>query len=552
MGALTLITSGRAVDGKKALGMRLVDALYPKAFFEDGLRKFVDELLGGRGRAQVLARRKRRKAGARFLEGTVVGRALVYRKTRASIEKAGHGHYPAPLAALAVLRKTRRGSLERGLRIEREAFALLAATDVSKSLIRVYTAGEDLKKAVPASGSPRSIETAAVLGSGVMGGAIAWLLSDRDIPVTMVDLEWDFVRKGFESAKGVYDELRRAGKTDERNVGLKMHKISGSTDYGHLAGKGLVVEAIVERLDVKRAALAKAEEAAGDQAILASNTSSLSISAMASALKKPDRFGGFHFFNPVSRMPLVEVVAGERTSADTVATLVAFAKALRKTPVVVKDSPGFLVNRILMAYLNEAALMVEEGVDYDAVDRAVFGFGMPMGPFTLLDEIGIDIASEVGKSLAGAFESRVKASTLFEALREAKLLGKKTGAGFYLHGRGGRAVNPKAMALVRGRYAARNGKGYSADQIVRRCIYLMINEASLCLQEGIVERPDFLDMALILGIGFPPFRGGLLRFADSIGVSSVVDSLKALEQELGGRFEPSALLVEKAARGFYG
>ena len=463
-----------------------------------------------------------------------------------------------------MLRRTRRGSLERGLRIEREAFSRLAATEVSKSLIRVYSAGEELKKAAPISGTPHNVSSAAVLGAGVMGGAIAWLMSDRDIPVTMVDLQWDFVRKGFQSAKGIYDELKAAGRIDERQVGLKMLKISGSTDYGHLAGKDLVVEAIVERLDVKRAALARAEEAVGEGAVLASNTSSLSISAMASALKRPDCFGGFHFFNPVNRMPLVEVVAGPRTSSDTIATLVAFAKTLRKTPVVVKDSPGFLVNRILMAYLNEAALMVEEGIDYDAVDRAVFGFGMPMGPFTLLDEIGIDIASEVGKSLAAAFESSVEprspfdASSLFELLREAKLLGKKTRAGFYLHGGGQRTVNPKAEELIReryhsrARYSSRDGKGVSADEIVRRCIYPMINEAALCLQEGIVERPDFLDMALILGIGFPPFRGGLLRFADSVGVASVVDSLRTLEQEGGSRFAPSAMLLDKAGRGFYG
>jgi 3-hydroxyacyl-CoA dehydrogenase/enoyl-CoA hydratase/3-hydroxybutyryl-CoA epimerase len=363
------------------------------------------------------------------------------------------------------------------------------------------------------------------------------------------------VGKAFAEAAGYYEQLIRLGKIRRHEVDLNMHRISGTLDYSGFADADIVIEAIVEKMAAKKAVLAEVEDAVSADAVICSNTSALSISEMGTVLENPARFVGMHFFNPVNRMPLVEVVAGKDSSDQSVASVVALVRALRKTPVVVKDSPGFLVNRILIPYLNEAGLLLQEGAGIERIDRLAEAFGMPMGPCVLADETGIDVGFKVVQELEAAFSPRLQAAPVLASMIEAGLLGKKTGKGFYLHEVKPRMVNGEAVKVVEGFASDRTKTDRLSDQeIIDRLILIMVNEAAMCLQEGVVKRTDYLDMALIAGIGFPPFRGGLLRHADERGISEIMTRLRELRAICGYRFDPAGLLLEMEGNGtgFYG
>ncbi len=589
--ALKMILAGKPVDAKSALRIGLVDALFPKEFLAEKSVGFLEGVLAVGG-----ARPARRRArGAFLLEGNPVGRAILYGRARAEVRKRSGRHYPAPFAAIEVIRRTYRArgkeapartadrrALERGLAAERSAFAALHPGQVSRNLLRLFFTGEALKKetgkglaastglkkghegpssasasSLPAGARPfpngkpaRTIAAAGVLGAGVMGGGIAWLFASNRIPVRMKDIAWEAVAKGFSSASLAFGELVKRKRLEARAADLAMHRISGTIDFSGFSSLDVVIEAIVERVTVKREALSELEKHLRPDALIATNTSSLSVSEIAKGLERPERFAGMHFFNPVNRMPLVEIVPGERTSPETVTALVALAKRLGKSPIVVRDRPGFLVNRVLLAYLGEAVLLFEQGVDFLLIDRILEEFGMPMGPFTLIDEVGNDIAFEVAKVLSAAYGERIPLPKALGTLTEEKhLLGRKGGAGFYLYA--GKRKRPNGA--VRALFPAKRPR-MGAEEIRDRLLFAMVNEASRCLEEGIVERPDYLDMALILGIGFPPFRGGILRYADDCGPARVVERLERFRESAGERFAPSALLARMAQEGdsFYG
>jgi 3-hydroxyacyl-CoA dehydrogenase/enoyl-CoA hydratase/3-hydroxybutyryl-CoA epimerase len=321
-----------------------------------------------------------------------------------------------------------------------------------------------------------------------------------------------------------------------------MGLILPTLDYSGFGLCDVVIEAVVENMDVKKRVFADLDRAA-PRAVLVTNTSSLSVAEMASAVADPSRVAGMHFFNPVHKMPLVEVIRAAKTSDEAVATVVQFSRDLKKTPLVVKDAPGFLVNRVLMALLNEAGWLYEEGTPVADVDRALLGFGLPMGAFLLLDEIGLDIGSKVAHVLSAAFGERMKPSGTLERLVEKKWLGKKSGTGFYLHGRKRPAPNPGLPPPARG------GRAAAAEEIVARCIGVMVNEASRCLEEGVVREPADVDLGMILGTGFPPFRGGLLCHADAAGTGRVLADLERFRGATGAaRFAPAKLLEDLGRR----
>jgi len=552
--ALTMILTGKPVDAKTAQRIGLADALYPREFLSEKRAAFLAGVLAPGGSRELLARRP---PGVGFLlERNPIGRAILYRRSRAEVVKRSGRHYPAPLAAIEVIRHTYRPSRPdlrgrsanrharaRGLSLERRTFASLHPGPVSRNLLGLFLTSEALKKE-RGSGTSRTIAAAGVLGAGVMGGGIAWLFASNQIPVRMKDIAWEAIGKGFSSASQAFGELVKRRRLEARVADLAMHRITGTIDFSGFASLDLVIEAIVEKVAVKRQALAELESHVREDALLATNTSSLSVSEIAEGLAHPERFAGMHFFNPVNRMPLVEIIPGERTSAETVTALVAMAKRLGKTAVVVRDRPGFLVNRVLLAYLGEAALLLERGVDFLLIDRILVEFGMPMGPFTLIDEVGHDVAFEVAKVLSAAYGERIplpKAlGTLYE---EHHLLGKKGGAGFYLYK--GKAKRPNGA--VRALFPAK--RRMNPDEIRDRLLLAMVNEAARCLEEGIVERPDYLDMAFILGVGFPPFRGGILRYADDYGPARVVERLEQLRGSSGERFAPAPLLTRIAKEG---
>lgn len=552
---LPMILTGKPANGKKALKIKLVDELVSAEFVREKADEFMHRCLEPGERGRIAAQRKRAGIQPMLLEGNPLGRAFVFRQARKDVWKSTGGHYPAAFKILDVVSTTYGKPLAWGLAREAEAFAQLATTKESKNLIQLFFTNEALKKdtGVDDEVNIRELKTAGVLGAGVMGGGISWLFSSKGIPVRMKDVNWEALGKGFAEAAEYFNQMLKKKKLTPDELNLRMHGISGTLDYSGFGDKQVVVEAIVEKMDVKKKVIAELEGAVAEDTVICSNTSALSITEMASELKHPERFVGMHFFNPVNRMPLVEVIPGEKTSKETIAAAVALAKKLGKTPVVVQNCIGFLVNRLLLPYMNEAVLIAEEGVGIERIDKLITKFGMPMGPFTLADEVGLDICWKVTVTLAEAYPSRMHTTDLLDRMYQTQhLLGKKGGKGFYIHGPGKHiepnpAVNHTVAGIMKQDHL--NASNKPDDEILERCMFIMINEASRCLEEGIVSSPEYLDMALIMGTGFPPFRGGLMRYADECGIANVVNTLKDMAVKHGRRFEPSPLLLRMADNG---
>jgi 3-hydroxyacyl-CoA dehydrogenase/enoyl-CoA hydratase/3-hydroxybutyryl-CoA epimerase len=378
-----------------------------------------------------------------------------------------------------------------------------------------------------------------VIGAGVMGSGIVFQFSKIDKLVRMKLRRYEQAGEAMKSVSKVYDGFIKRRRLTKNEVGQKLAHISYTTEFNGFKHCDLALEAIVENTQAKQELYEQLEDIMDEKAIIASNTSSLSISMLSEKMKHPERFVGMHFFNPVPRMPLVEIIAGKKTSPKTIATVVSLAKEAGKTPIVVGDCAGFLVNRILLPYINEAVRMFEEGADFERMDKIILDFGMPMGPFVLADEVGLDVGYKVAKVLEEAYGERMKVSSILDRVyHQMNLLGKKGGKGFYIHSAKKREVNDAVKGLVFSK------RLFDEQEIIDRAMLIMINEAAMCLEEGIVDNAQYLDMAMIMGTGFPPFRGGLLRYADSLGIDSIVISLKTLAKQHGVRFEPAKLLLD--------
>ena len=387
----------------------------------------------------------------------------------------------------------------------------------------------------------------AVIGAGQMGGGIAQVAAYNDLAVRMKDVRHEAVAGGLAHARSIFDGAVKRRSLRRRDAMRKMCLISGGLDYAGVGQADLVVEAVVERMDIKKAVLKEVEGVVAPDAVIATNTSSLSVDEMASVLDRPGRFAGMHFFGPVHRMPLVEVVTGEKTDADTIETIAALVVRMGKVPVVTRDGPGFLVNRILGLALNEAGHLLDEGCDVQALDRVWTDFGMPMGPCRLIDEVGLDIARHAGDALAAAFGERLAPSASLVALGESGRLGRKGGKGFYLYEGG------KTKGFDRSVYAdmGQSLRRVSLDpkRACDRIVLAMVNEAARILEDGIVASAADVDLGMVMGTGFPPFRGGLLRYADDRGLGEVLAAVEGFSSDVGSRFQPSALLVELARAG---
>ncbi len=543
--ALPLILTGQPVASGKARRIGLVDEVVHPS------------ILATRARAAALAgapaRRRKRSVLARVLDDSLPGRRLVLNRARARVLRETRGHYPAPLIALDTLRDSLRLPLDLAFDVEAHAVGKLIVTDVARNLIRVFHLMEGAKKAGPANVAAPAVSRVAVLGAGVMGGGIAHLLADHDVPVRLKDIEAGAIAKGLQHARHLFDRAVRRGRTSRREANRRMDAIAPALDYSGFGSVDVVIEAIVERMDVKKSVLRDVEERVRADCVLASNTSSLSITEMQSALERPARFCGMHFFNPVHRMPLVELIRGRDTGDEALAAVFALARRLGKTPVIVNDGPGFLVNRILSPYLNEAGHLLQEGASVESVDRALLDFGMPMGPFRLLDEIGLDVSRHAGAVLFEELGERMRPAPALAALEGTGLLGRKGGRGFYVY------EQDKQKSVHREIYARLAPivpavrTAFPAEHIRTRTILAMVNEAARVLEDGIAASPGDVDLAMITGTGFPPFRGGLLRYADDVGVAAIFTRLTDLARALGARFEPAILIRDLAAagRGFY-
>ena len=541
---LDLILSGRSIASRQALKMGLVDEVVPVEWLRDKAVRWALAL------ADSGKKRKASPKNPSTLEKVPGGRWLICDTARKQVLKKSKGNYPAPLRALDVIQKTYGGDLTRGLKMERETFAELIETDVAKNLIRLFFLTEKVKKDTGVSGVVgRSIQNCAVLGAGVMGGGIAQLLAGKNVRVRVKDLNWAAIGKALHHAYALFKkqvDRKRIKKNELQNA---MERLSGTLDYRGFQSMDMVIEAVAEDIKIKSKVFRDTEEHIAATTVLATNTSSLPISQIAEALKKPERLVGMHFFNPVDKMPLIEVIAGKKSSPEAIATVFQFAKRLGKTPVVVKDSPGFVVNRILAPYLNEAVFLLQEGVEPVKMDSLLEKFGMPMGPCTLLDEIGLDVAAKVGHILVGAFGARMQGPVELEGASQKGWLGKKNQKGIYLYEKTGKAkgVNTELLSELRKKASpSKTGRSPQDQEILKRLIYIMVNEAARCIEEKLVQSESDLDVAMIFGTGFAPFRGGLLRYADTLGAESIVSDLELLARNQGTRFQPSPYLQQIA------
>jgi 3-hydroxyacyl-CoA dehydrogenase/enoyl-CoA hydratase/3-hydroxybutyryl-CoA epimerase len=537
--ALDMILTGRLISASRARRIGFLTRTFPPEGFRESVRSFALETSDlPRG-----ASRKQRSVRDRLLEGNPVGRSLVYRTARAKVLKETGGHYPAPLRILEVLQDTFPGSLERAFAREANAFGELAATSVHRHLLHLFHLREGAKKLPSIDVEPRRVHRMGVLGAGVMGGGVAQLAASNDLEVRMRDIRDEAVSGGLAHARSLFRKRVERRRMTQEEADRKMEHIVGGLDLHLVANVDLLVEAIVERMDVKKQVLAEVEGVMRRDAIITTNTSSLSVEEMSRALEHPDRFCGLHFFNPVHRMPLVEIIRASGTSDETVATVHALALRLGKVPVVCEDGPGFLVNRILGPYLNEAGHLLSEGVPIESIDQVAVDFGMPMGPIRLLDEVGIDIARHAGDTLHAAFGERMSPAPVLTALEDSDRLGKKNGSGFY------RYEDGKAKGVddsVYDELGVTPGADVDPAEIRRRLVLVMIDEAARILDEGIVRSAGDVDLGMIMGTGFPPFRGGLLRFADEQHPRTLLERLRELEVRFGARFTPAAALVRAA------
>lgn len=537
--ALDLILTGRQIRAAKAERIGFLTRTYPAEGFRASARRFALETLA----MPPGASRSKPSLRDRLLEGNVIGRRVVFRTARGTVMKQTNGHYPAPLRILEVLQDTFPGPLEAAFEREAHAFGELAASAVHGHLLHLFQLREAAKKLPGIDVEPRTVDRLGVLGAGVMGGGVAQLAAARDLEVRMRDIRDDAVTGGLAHARGLFQKRVERRRMKQGEADRKMELIVGGLDLHLVANTDLLVEAVVERMDVKKQVLAEVEGVMRSDAVITTNTSSLSVEEMSQALERPERFCGLHFFNPVDRMPLIEIIRSSRTSDQTIATAHALVLRLGKVPVVCADGPGFLVNRILGPYLNEAGHLVSECVPIEKIDRVAVDFGMPMGPVRLLDEVGIDIARHAGETLHEAFGERMAPSPILQRLSSSERLGKKTGFGFYRY-EGGKEKG--VDETVYAELGVTPSTPLDPDEIRRRLVLVMVNEAARILEEGIVGSAAEVDLGMIMGTGFPPFRGGLMRFADEQHPRTLLERLRDLEARHGARFAPAPALIRAA------
>lgn len=526
--ALDIILSGKNLDAKKAYRIKLVDEI-----FDDGQKEFkLEEFIQKAIKKEV----KNRKKFA-LLE-TWPLREIVFSKAYKNLEKKVNKDFKAPYVALEVIKDTFARSFNEGLKVEAREFSKIAITHESKNMIKLFFTFQKLNKNYEKTVNP--INNAVILGNGVMGKGIIWLFSKYLQNVRIKVRKIEQIHSILKDVSKIYDFLVKTRRMTANQVDFKLNKITYTDKFEGLKTSDIAIEAIIEDEKAKKDAFKSLEDSMKDDAIIATNTSSISIEKLSSDIKNKENFLGVHFFNPVNMMPLVEVIPTSHTSKETINKVFELLISCGKTPILVGDCAGFIVNRILLPYLNEAAFILEEHGDIKHIDKLIKDFGMPMGPFTLADTVGIDIGYKVATILNEAYGQRMPVAPIIEKIYNKKELGVKTGSGFYTYkGKKAKDVNPNVTQLL-----DKKSKILNDEDIINRCIFIMINEASRCLEEGIVDDPNIIDFAMITGTGFPPYKGGLCTLANKIGIKNVVKSLEKYEKSYGERFKPSSLLLK--------
>lgn len=541
--ALDMILTGKNVRAKKALKIGLIDELVHPAI----LQRIAIE------RARELGNGERKRpappGGAMgfLLDGNPVGRNIVFKKAREETLSKTHGNYPAPLAALDAMSTGYEKGIAAGFREEARLFGEMSATPVSKQLVNLFFATTALKKdsGLPPGhvATPLPVQKIGILGAGFMGAGIASIAVQQGTVVRMKDADHGRVAKGFAAVNQVVFERLKRKQITKVEYSDMMSLLTGTVDYSGFANVDLVIEAVFEDLAVKHTVLREVEAVIRPDAIFATNTSTIPVTHIAEASHRPERVLGMHFFSPVHKMPLLEVIVTPHTADEVTATAVSYGKKLGKTVIVVNDGPGFYVNRILSPYINEAGRLLDEGVSIEAIDAALVQFGFPVGPITLIDEVGLDIAGKAGQIMFEAFGARLTPSESLRKVIESGRYGRKSKKGFYQYDAAGKKGDPdptvyEIFAPGRPRVEV------SAEEIQGRTVYAMLNEAARCLQDGIIRSARDGDIGAIFGIGFPPFRGGPFQMMDTLGAQELVRELDELNHRFPDRFVPAQILLD--------
>ncbi|MDF7660961.1 fatty acid oxidation complex subunit alpha FadB [Erwiniaceae bacterium L1_54_6] len=544
--ALEIIAAGKDVDGISALKLGLVDAVVSSDKLRSAaLTVLQDAIIQGSWQA-------RRAPKLAPLKLSPIEAAMSFTIAKSMVLQTAGKHYPAPITAVKTIEAAAGLGRDDALKLETAAFVPLAQSDVARALVGIFLNDQYVKGLAKKRGNATSTPAqAAVLGAGIMGGGIAYQSAWKGVPVQMKDINPQALALGMKEASKLLNKQLERGKIDGAKLASVLTTIQPTLDYAGFERADVVVEAVVENPQIKAKVLAETEQHLRDDAILASNTSTIPISQLAQALQRPENFCGMHFFNPVPRMPLVEVIRGEKTSEETLGKVVAWASKMGKTPIVVNDCPGFFVNRVLFPYFAAFSLLLRDGADFRQIDKVMEKqFGWPMGPAWLLDVVGIDTAHHAQQVMAQGFPSRMQKDyrDAIDVLYEAGRYGQKNGLGFWRwtedkKGKAQKQADAEVDTLLQ--HVCQPKRVFSDEEIANRMMLPMLHEVVRCLEEKIIASPAEADMALVYGLGFPPFRGGAFRYMDTLGNSTVVDQAKRYTA-LGPLYALPELLVHIA------
>jgi 3-hydroxyacyl-CoA dehydrogenase/enoyl-CoA hydratase/3-hydroxybutyryl-CoA epimerase len=549
--ALDMILTGKQLDAKRARKAGLVDDMCHPSDLAQAAARWAGPRKEEK-KAPGIARR-----ATDFLAKSVFADKLIFDKARAQTLAKTGGHYPAPLVAIDVVHDGLKLPMRRALDVESGAFSELVVSETAKNLISIFfTKNEVEARAARIARGARPLPRVGVLGAGFMGAGIAQVLAAKGVSIVLKDRDYGALGRGIAFCQQQFRDLVKRRRLPETEAKGAMGRVHGTVAYDASFHRlPLVIEAVFEDVGVKHAVIRETEAVAPDDLIFASNTSALPIADLAVASRRPENFVGMHFFSPVAKMPLVEVIRHATTSDEATATVVEAARIMGKTVIVVNDGPGFFTSRVLGTMLNEAAWMLAEGASIEQVDRAMTAWGWPVGPFALLDEVGLDVGRHVAETVRAALGERLEPPAVFARMIEDKRLGRKGKRGFYLYpdegGKKKKDKKEKTKEVDQTVYRLLGWKPVpvSDEEIVERCWMQMLNETARCMEEGIITNPADVDLGVIFGFGFPPFRGGLLREADRVGLATVVGKLEGYASRYGMRLAPAELLKRMARNG---
>lgn len=551
--ALDMVLTGRQVDAKKAQRIGLVDDVVHPGI----LLKVAAETARKLYAAGDWRERHKSKFADIFsnpaevvnLAAKTPARKFIFNQAREATKKQAGAHYPAPLQAIDVIEVGYRDGFDAGIQAEMAAFSELVQGEVAQNLIHLFFTKQKVDKTspIPWNTKPYPVEKIGVIGAGLMGAGIAQVAAYKGYAVRVKDVSEEGVAGGLRYIKNLIDKLVARRKLSAPMADVMFGHVTGTTEYTGFAQAQLVIEAVFEDAGLKKQIIKDLEEKVGETAVIASNTSTIPIAELAEASERPENVLGMHFFSPVHKMPLLEIIRHKETSSKAVATALKVGRKMGKTCIVVNDGPGFFTSRVIGAYINEAGWILQEGGRIEEIDQAMRDWGFPVGPMKLVDEVGLDVALKAAGTLQEAFSERWDAPTALKAVAADGRKGRKNKKGFYRYADGeADTVDESVYELLPG---GRDRQHFDAETIQQRCWLAMLNECAYCLQEGIAEHPRDIDIGVIFGLGFPPFRGGILRHADSLGLAQVAADMHRLAEEFGERLRPAEIIVEKAEKG---